>query len=140
MDFRVLAVGDVCGTSGLQLLNLPVDYLLLKLGCAPEVVFTVAIAIALCCLVARLFLLRSMIGLRIGEFCREVLLKDVLVALIGAILPAVMVLFAPEGALWALVGCTLAVLGVCAAIYAVGLSTGEREFVNSQLHKWIRKA
>ena len=124
---------------GLQLLNLPVDYLLLKLGCAPEVVFTVAIAIALCCLVARLFLLRSMVGLKIGEFCREVLLRDLLVALIGAVLPALMVLFAPEGTLWALAGCTLAVLGVLTAIYAVGLSRGEREFVKLQLHKWTRK-
>ena len=63
-----------------------------------------------------------------------------MVALMGGILPAVMVLYASDGALWSLAGCFLAVLGVCAAIYAVGLSAGEREFVNSQLRKWTRKA
>ena len=119
---------------GLQLLNLPLDYLLLRLGCGPSVVFTVAIALGLACLVARLFLLRSMVGLRIGAFCREVLLRDLLVAATGAVLPLPIFLFAPSGTwLWTVLSCGFSVLGVSAAIYAFGLTSGERAYVRSRL-------
>ena len=120
---------------GILLLNLPLDYLLLRLGCGPAVVFTVAIALALLCVAARLWLLRGMVGMNPWQFCREVLLRDVLVALLGAVLPVLLLLFAPSGWVWSLVSCAVSVLGVAGAIYAVGITPGERAFIRSRLHR-----
>ena len=50
---------------GLQLMNLPVSYFLLRMGMFPEVVIVVAIVISQCCLAARLLMLRGMIGLSV---------------------------------------------------------------------------
>ena len=43
---------------GLQMMNLPVSYILLRIGYFPEIVIVVAICISQCCLGARLILLR----------------------------------------------------------------------------------
>lgn len=52
---------------GLQMMNLPLSYILLRLGYFPEVVIVIAICISQCCLAARLILLRGMIGLSITK-------------------------------------------------------------------------
>ena len=124
---------------GIQLLNLPLDYLLLRLGCGPEVVFTVAIGLSLLCLAARLALLRGMIGMSVRGFCREVLLRDLLVTLLGVVTPLLLCSLAPAGWAWSLLNCAVAVLGTAAAIYAVGLTPGERDFCKETLRKWIKK-
>ena len=65
---------------GLQLLNIPVSYVFLKAGAAPESVIAVAICISQICLLARLLLLRGMVGLSVGEFFRKVYLNVIAVA------------------------------------------------------------
>lgn len=57
----MLATGNIRSyqiiVGGLQMLNLPISYMLLHFGCIPEVVLIVAIIISQCCLATRLFLL-----------------------------------------------------------------------------------
>ena len=57
---------------GLQLLNLPISYILLKNGCIPETVLIVAICISQCCLATRLYMLRGMIELSSKIFLNKV--------------------------------------------------------------------
>lgn len=59
---------------GLQMINLPVSYILLRIEMFPEVVLVVAIVISQCCLAARLLMLREMIGLSV-EIYEESLCK-----------------------------------------------------------------
>ena len=54
---------------GLQILNLPISYIILKLGGVPETILFVAIFISVCCLFARLYMLRTMIGLVAERKC-----------------------------------------------------------------------
>lgn len=63
---------------GLQVLNLPIAYILLKFNFAVELVFVVAIVISQLCLLARLHLLRGMIGLHAREFLRKYILMFLL--------------------------------------------------------------
>ena len=46
---------------GLQMMNLPISYICLRLGCMPESVLIVAIVISQCCLAARLYMLRRQV-------------------------------------------------------------------------------
>ena len=60
---------------GLQMMNLPVSYVLLRMGAVPETVLIVAIAISQCCLAARLLMLRGMIGLSVRLYLKKSVYK-----------------------------------------------------------------
>lgn len=70
---------------GLNILNLPVSYFLLRLGCQPEAVFVTAIVISQLLIVVRILLLREMVRLDIGVFFRKVYLNAVSVSLLTCI-------------------------------------------------------
>ena len=59
----MLATGNIRNyqivVGGLQILNLPLSYICLKLGGRPESVLVVAIIISQCCLAARLYMLKE---------------------------------------------------------------------------------
>ena len=68
----MLATGNIRNyqiiVGGLQMLNLPTSYILLSLGAIPETVLIVAVLISQCCLMARLYMLKKMIKLKISIF------------------------------------------------------------------------
>jgi len=72
---------------GLQMLNLPVSYLVLRNGCPPESVLIVAIVISQICLIARLIMLRKMIDLDVAGYVKHVYLNVWVVAIVACILP-----------------------------------------------------
>ena len=63
---------------GLNLLNLPLSYVVLQLGGIPETVMIVAIFISILCEIARILLLHSMIGLPAYSFFRHVYLLSLI--------------------------------------------------------------
>ena len=72
---------------GLQMMNLPISYLLLLMGCIPETILLVAIVISILCLFARLYMLRRMIGLKALVFIRKVLVNIFMVSIVAFSLP-----------------------------------------------------
>ena len=74
---------------GLQMMNLPIAYLCLYFGAIPETVVIVAIIISQCCLAARLFMLKGMIGLKIKNYLIHVYCNVIVVTLSAAILPVI---------------------------------------------------
>lgn len=72
---------------GLQLMNLPVSYILLKAGGVPETILYVAIFFAICCLCARLYMLRNNIRLKVLHFIKNVLLNLFIVSICAAVIP-----------------------------------------------------
>lgn len=125
-----LATGNIRNyqlvVGGLQLLNLPVSYLFLKMGAVPEVTVMVAVAISQICLFARLYMLKGMIGLPVREFIMKVYMNVICVSAVALIIP------------WALDGCLpddfmgfLASVFICVAsallsVVILGLSRWER--------------
>ena len=91
----MLATGNIRNyqivVGGLQLLNLPVSYALLKIGYPPEVTVVVAICISQICLAARLVMLRRMIGLSVREFLYRVYFNVLKVVVVGASVAALVV-------------------------------------------------
>ncbi|MFA5540261.1 MAG: MATE family efflux transporter [Bacteroidales bacterium] len=58
-----------------ELLNLPVSYILLKLGYPPESVYVVTILMSILALIARLIVLRKLTNLPVKKFMFDILLK-----------------------------------------------------------------
>lgn len=83
----MLATGDIRNyqiiVGSLNLMNLPLSYFFLRNGFPPEFVLFVAIFCSLCCLFARIILLRKMIGLNFLTFLK-VIFKAYLVFILSA--------------------------------------------------------
>ena len=119
---------------GLQMMNLPVSYVLLRMGLFPEVVIVVAIAISQCCLAARLVMLRGMIGLSVREYVKKVYINVLIVTVIAAILPFLLSMKLEESFLNFLLSCFVAFICTGMAICYVGCDKTERKFVWNKLH------
>jgi O-antigen/teichoic acid export membrane protein len=135
-----LATGDIRKyqiiVGGLQLLNLPVAYVLLKSGAPAESTVAVSIVISQICLFARLILLKSMIGLSPGEFLRRVYMNVLAVAAVAAAVPFVLRIFMPDGFLGFCLGAGVCVLSAGLSIFFIGCTVNERrEIVTTILKK-----
>lgn len=125
---------------GLNLLNLPVSYIFLCNGYPPESVLIVALVISVGCLMARLIMLRTMIRLSIRVFSREVLFKIIIVTIFSSVVPFTLSLYIPDSFLYFVFFVLLSILNTGIAIYFVGISRQEREYVRAKFKQFICKA
>lgn len=124
---------------GLRLLILPLSYLVLCMGYAPYMVYFVMIVIDGLSVFTRLFILKSITGVRIMGYVRNVLLPVMLVSI-----PSVVSCYV----VWKLMPSTLlydalfvfASLTVCTVLIAtIGISLAERRMVMFGISKIARK-
>ena len=120
---------------GLQLLNLPLSYICLRLGFIPESVLLVAIVISLCCLAARLYMLRSMIGLSSILYMKKVFLNVLVVAVCSVIVPMALVKYVDENFLSFVLVSLAAMLCTIMVEYYIGCNRRERAFVVDKINK-----
>lgn len=118
---------------GLQMMNLPTSYILLRLGCIPETVFIVAICISQCCLAARLYMLRGMIGLSVKQYLSKVYFNVLMVTVLSAILPCIIFHYLNETFINFILICIVSVICTCITIYYVGSNKQERKFILSKV-------
>lgn len=139
----MLATGNIRNyqliVGGLQMLNLPISYILLRMGLFPEVVIVVAIVISQCCLAARLSLLRGMIGLSIRQYLRRVYLNVFVVTLISVVLPFWFSLRLDETLGNFILLCAISLVCTGLAIYYIGCNKKERLFINNKLFVMLNK-
>ena len=119
---------------GLQMMNLPISYLLLRMGMFPEVVIVVAIIISQCCLAARLLMLRGMIGLSVRKYMKKVYINVLVVTVIAAILPFLLSTKLEESFLNFVLLCFVALICTGMTIYYIGCNKTEQQFVLNKLH------
>jgi len=117
---------------GLQMMNLPIAYLFLYWGAIPESVVVVAIVISQLCLAARLYMLRRMINLKVGQYLKDVYLNVIMVTTISAIIPTIMSLKLSEGFSNFILISLIAVICTLLVVYFVGCSSSEREFAKAK--------
>lgn len=129
----MLATGNIkkfqIVVGSLNLLNLPVSYLVLRLGAPPEAVVMVAIGISVCCTFARVWLLRGLIRLSARAFLGKVYFNVILVGICAAIAPIALRLHLAESFLtFVAVSATAVICTILSALY-VGSSSSERALV-----------
>ena len=133
----MLATGDIRNyqivVGGLQMINLPISYVLLRLGFIPETVLIVAICISQCCLAARLYMLRHMIGLSVRQYLSRVYFNVLLVTVLSAIIPCVVFYHLNETFVNVMFICVVSVICTCIVIYYIGCNNQERQFILSKV-------
>ena len=124
---------------GLQMMNLPVSYILLRMGMFPEMVIVVAIIISQCCLAARLLMLRRMIGLSVRKYMKKVYINVLVVTVIAAIIPFLLAIELEESFLNFVLLCLTSLICIGMTIYYVGCNKGERQFILNKMHSFKNK-
>ena len=139
----MLATGNIRNyqiiVGGLQMMNLPISYVLLRMGFFPEIIAVVAIAISICCLVARLVMLRAMIGLPVRLYIRKVLFNLLVVIVLALLLPGVVFTFNCDTFLYFICSCFICVLSAALSVYLLGCSSGERNFIREKAKQFIAR-
>lgn len=126
-------------TAGLLILNLPVSYVFLKLGCPPQVTMIISICISLIAQISRLLFARKQVSLSIVSYCKEVLWPIGMVTLFSFILPFGISFFISNSIAELLVVGVVSVLSVSLFIFTLGITKDERSymlsFVKSKLQR-----
>lgn len=140
MITAMLATGKIRNyqlvVGGIQLLNIPISYVLLRLGAEPEVTVVVAIALSQVCLFARMLMLSRATGFPIGEFVRKVYVKAVLIVLpFAASVPMLFEFVKPAGIWAAVASVAVSVIWAGVVIYLKGMDSDERSMVRGLLTK-----
>ena len=115
---------------GMLLMNFPLSYIALKLGCSPESTLVVAILVGSCCLFLRLLFLRHIIGLSILSYLKNVCLNVINVTSLTIIPTFIIYKLMPESG-WIKFLCVggVSIVSSLFAIVFVGCSSNERQFL-----------
>lgn len=120
---------------GLQMMVVPVCYVVLKLGGIPETILYVSIVFSISCLCARLIMLRTNIQLEVLAYLKKVILNVVSVSLTAAVLPC-MINFCFEESLFSFFIVTIvSLISSFLSILFVGCKSEERDYIYA---KWIQ--
>lgn len=118
---------------GLNLLNLPISYTLLRIGFSPETFLYVAIIISCIALAARLIMLKREFGFHSRQFCKSVLLNCAIVAVLSLLLPLFLSNYLNKGMFSFVILSVACILSGCIVIFFVGCDANERKMVVNKL-------
>lgn len=124
---------------GLQLLNLPISYILLKNGCIPETVLIVAIMISQCCLFVRLYIERKSIQLPLKEFIQKVYINIIIVSISSAFIPLTLSHYMLENSINFIILCLLSIACTLISIYYIGCNKKEKKIITEKIKSLIHK-
>ena len=124
---------------GILLSIVPVAYLVLKIGGTPESVFYVYLIILVIAFIARLFIIRPMIGLSIKKYLYKVFMPCSLIFIIALGISILTKKALPTGIFFSILMCFICMTVVLLCSYILGLTKGERLFVNNKTKELYAK-
>jgi hypothetical protein len=129
----MLATGNIrnyqLAVGGVQLLNIPLSYLFLKLGAIPEITVVVSIALSQVCLFVRLVMFSRASGFSVPNFVGEVYVNALKVAFVASAMPLVLMFVMPYGIWWSVLNLCLCLLSTLVTVLFVGCSKTDRDFI-----------
>jgi O-antigen/teichoic acid export membrane protein len=126
-------------TGGVLLLIVPVSYLGLRLGFSSEYVFIVHLLISIIAQGIRVLLVRKLVGIRLREYFRMVVLRVLVVVVVSSVFPLWVHLALAEGVLRFLLVGGFSAISVLLAVFFLGITKYEKELLMVQVRNGIIK-
>lgn len=127
----------ICGS--ILLMILPVSYILLLLGLPAYSVFIVHFVMESLAQIARMILLKPLIGIKIKDYFKYIYSQVCVVTAASVILPFIIYNYLDEGVLRFLIVGATCIICVSLASFYLGLSSNEQVFVKSKIQTFINK-
>ena len=115
------------------LLIVPISYVALKMGCIPEGVFIVHLCVVILAQCVRIYMVRNMIQLAVGEYIQKVIVKIGLVVATAIILPLLLHSYLQPSFVSMVLVCLVSMISVMIFVYALGLNSSERTKFNGKV-------
>lgn len=125
--------------SSIGVLEFPLSWIAFSMGGAIEVCYYIYIVIKVAVLIARMYLLQSMVGLPVGMFAREVFLPVVLVTIL-AVVPSIVIVCTMPASPWRFALSVIVGIGTpsLVALY-VGMKSYERQMILKKAQTVLQK-
>lgn len=120
--------------SSIIFLNLPLSYLALKMGYAPESVLVIKLMINAAAFTARVLYMGGNLDFPVGEYLRRAVLPALAVTAAAVPLPA-LAAYSTAGLTCLVMTTLVSCASVGLAVYVIGMGRGEREFVMSRIRE-----
>ena len=117
----------------------PIAYIVLKLGGKPSSVYFVHLSVAVVAFVARLLIIKPLIKLSIRHYTVSVIIPCMAVITGSFGLSIIIRKLLPTTILYETIICVSSVLIVAVFAYFIGLSKGERAFINGKISEIYNK-
>lgn len=139
----VLATGDIKKyqviVGSIALSTMPIAYLVLKLGGFAETTMYVSIIIAVITIIARLIIVKPMIGLSFTTFIRKVILPVIRSTIVAFVAPLAVYALMPKNLLSFIVVCFISVVSAGVSCFFLGCTTSERTTIYFKLKSFIKR-
>ena len=118
---------------GVQLLNFPIAYILLKFGFSPVSTVGSTIVISIICLFIRLYLLKSMMDFPVKQYFKQVILKSMILLALSLILPTCISSVIDYGWMKFIINIVVTELVMIAIVLTIGLTSSEKKFILNKI-------
>ena len=130
---------QIC-VGGLNILNLPISYLLLRLGFGPEYILYVAIFLGQLTLFARLYFLRKLLSYNVYDFFKNIYLKVLCVSILSSFFPFIIYKYCWHNSfLCFILVCLISLISCSFFIWIYGLDRKEKSVVMGILAKFKKR-
>ncbi len=119
-------------TSCVELLNLPLAYILFRFGFIPETITIVFIIIAQFTIIVKLYFIHKATGFSITEYLKNVYLRCIIVAVMSCLAPFIAYNIMACSFIRLVIICLVSWLSSCLLIYFLGCGKKEREVINGK--------
>jgi len=126
-------------TGTLMILNLPVSYIVLRLGAIPEMTIVVSIIISLIMIVVRAFILKELIHLSVMEYIQKTFLPLIFVSILSGIFSYFISTLFGDNLYDIIVTSVISVCLILILFYLVCLSKSEKVVISNYVVKKIKK-
>ena len=142
LDQGVVASGYIkqltCITTPMYLLDLPLTYIVLKLGGTPPTAYMVGALPLFLAFLSNLYILKKYTKFPARKYFLSVFLKNLLLLLIASIIPVYIQSKMPYGIERFLTVCSISVICTITILYCLALDKNTRTMVNNKIKSLIR--
>lgn len=124
---------------GINLLNMPLSWLLLYLGFPVLVTYVVSISLNILCLMCRLLFANRLANIAIPHYLRKVVINVIVVACSSAILPLIIIHLLEPSLQRMLIVVPTCILTTSFSILYIGMTASERIYIYSKAFSLISK-
>lgn len=143
IDQGIVAIGKMkqlaLWTSSIYLLDFPLTYLVLKLGCSPSSAYIVSIIPVFIGFYTNLYILSKYAQFPAKEYFFSVFLKNLVLMILSAIIPLTVHIIIPNNDFFRFfIVCFLSVICSISIIYTWGLGNNAKQMVNKKLKVFFK--
>lgn len=120
-------------------LNLPVSYVLLKLGSSVEVTGVVSVSLSICALFARIVISKYTFGFPIVSYLKNVIFRSFIVCLVAILVPISLITIFKATFLRLFIVILLSVISSLSVFYILGCTHSEKDIIIQTVKKKLKK-